>query len=463
MKTVKKMKVSVLTAVMFARSTWTRMCYTCSNLKLNQSCPSDAHPKNVSDIYSCVLWRTRNEGKGDSQPKVLRQTYLYHSECSNTEFWKDFMKRRYEVEGEMNCCLTDLCNSVKDSLTNVSAAVPLIPGTDADRVQACSKTTFVSGPEALVPEQFIALAEEEAKSTAALSAKAENQTGPNVTVSQNKTVNNQTSQTPANSTSQVEEEPAYRLNSVQLIIGDEEKIFEFVTAPPTTQTVVTTGPSINQTAGQPGAVLKNVNLQTNITDSGVSSPPVNPPVNLTTTENQTTEILVPDKPKILVFFLKFVNGSANNSVVIRMLDGNLDTNRMYSVRIEQPRKETNTTVTVSSVIGNGSGESSSNPLFIDTIPSLKVGTYTGFWLRKENKTLELGQFNPLINNTLEKPLISWVDSTVHIDVQYVGFTGGGAGVAVQYGCNISQLVGEEETPNPNQTTSGLVKLAGDRG
>ena len=29
-----------------------------------------------------------------------------------------------------------------------------------------------------------------------------------------------------------EEAPAYRLNSVQLIIGDEEKVFQFVTAPP---------------------------------------------------------------------------------------------------------------------------------------------------------------------------------------------------------------------------------------
>ena len=29
-----------------------------------------------------------------------------------------------------------------------------------------------------------------------------------------------------------DEAPAYRLNSVQLIIGDEEKVFQFVTAPP---------------------------------------------------------------------------------------------------------------------------------------------------------------------------------------------------------------------------------------
>ena len=61
---------------------------------------------------------------------------------------------RYNVQGEMECCKTDLCNTLEISPVS-SASNSTHP--DRNYVSGCSKRFRLNGTESLVPSHFIAM------------------------------------------------------------------------------------------------------------------------------------------------------------------------------------------------------------------------------------------------------------------------------------------------------------------
>jgi len=114
--------------------------------------------------------------------------------------------------------------------------------------------------------------------------------------------------------------------------------------------------------------------------------------------------------------------------------------QLYESKDLEPEVVESWTIRVYSVEkDDGYVANNSSLLLKNQISPIQKDGYTGFWIRTNSSSIELGLLNPRMKNSLAEPVVSWFDWTGWIDVQYVGFVDGGAGAFIEFACSKGEI------------------------